>query len=115
MEMVLLIGAQASLNACLEASQRFVIDNTNPTKQVRKKYLDGAIDHRFTAVGFYFQSSVADCVLRNQGRAGGKQVPGKAIVSTIRKLELPSYEEGFDQLHFVRIVENAFVVEDWKL
>ena len=44
-----------------------------------------------------------------------EKIPDHAIAATVRKLELPSFNEGFDALRFVRIADGNFVVEDWKL
>ena len=38
-------------------------------------------------------------------------VPNKAIACTSNKLELPEYEEGFDELYFVSIDGEGFRVE----
>ncbi len=43
------------LNACLEAKQRFVVDNTNPTVADRKKYITLAKASGFKIIGYYFQ------------------------------------------------------------
>ena len=106
------------LSACFRASQSFVVDNTNPRMSDRRKYFQLASrssDNQLRATGFYFQSSIETCIGRNRGRAVARKIPDHAIAATVRKIEMPSLEEGFDQLHFVRIVEGEFIVEDWKL
>lgn len=106
------------LNACFEASQSFVVDNTNPCVADRGKYFELASRSRekqLRMTGFYFQSSIESCISRNRGRAVTQKIPEHAIAATVRKLELPSFKEGYDRLHFVRIVDGEFVVEDWKL
>jgi len=103
------------VNACLEASQNFVIDNTNPTTEERARYFRFAASFRDVVVrGFYFQSGIRDCIGRNRGRAVHSIVPDQAIVATVQKLELPQFEEGFDQLHFVSLAEAGFIVEGWN-
>jgi len=102
------------IKASFEARQRFVVDNTNPNRQDRLRYFTLAKSFRFRAIGYYFQSSIQDCIDRNKGRAVAARVPERAIVSTIQKLEVPRLNEGFDELHFVRIVDDGFVVEDWR-
>lgn len=57
---------------------------------------------------------IVDCVERNRKRTGKACVPEKAIVYTSNRLELPSYQEGFDRLYFVRIEQNEFIVEEWR-
>ncbi|TWU49281.1 bifunctional polynucleotide phosphatase/kinase family protein [Rubripirellula reticaptiva] len=97
---------------CLETQQKFVIDNTNPTCDERVKYIGKSRDSGFQVIGYYFRSKVDDCLRRNEGRAD--RVPEVAILSTAKKLELPRLEEGFDELWYVRIEDNGFVVEEWK-
>ena len=42
-------------------------------------------------------------------------IPEKGIISAYRKLELPSFDEGFDQLFYVEIAEGGqFIVIEWS-
>ncbi|MEO8494124.1 MAG: AAA family ATPase [Planctomycetota bacterium] len=100
------------LAACLNTEQRFVIDNTNPTREERAKYVTLAKEARFRVVGYYFCSKVAECLQRNDGRA--EAVPEVAILSTAKKLEIPAFDEGFDELWYVRLTDAGFVVEEWN-
>ncbi len=97
---------------CLETQQPFVIDNTNPTREERAKYIDAAKSAKYSVVGFYFRSKAEECLTRNQQRTD--QVPDVGILSTAKKLELPTLEEGFDTLKYVRLTEAGFVVEEWN-
>jgi predicted kinase len=105
---------QRILEVCLDTNQRFVIDNTNPTRAERIRYLNPAKAARFKMVGYYFQSTIEDCLRRNSERSEDSRVPVVAIVSTVKKLELPSLDEGFDQLFSVRLEDGRFVVEEFK-
>ena len=100
------------LASCLNTEQRFVIDNTNPTREERAKYICTAKEARFRVIGYYFCSKVEECLRRNDGRA--EAVPEVAILSTAKKMELPALDEGFDELWYVRIGNSGFVVEEWK-
>ena len=103
------------LEACIETSQPFVVDNTNPTRTDRAVYIQAAKEARFRIVGYYFQSSVEDCKRRNEQRPDDRQVPLRGILGTAGRMELPSLIEGFDELHYVRIDEaGCFVVEEWQ-
>ena len=102
------------LDACLRTEQRFVIDNTNPTREERQKYISAAKANRYEMIGFYFQSKVADCLRRNSERSESCRVPDVAILSTAKKLELPTLDEGFDRLFYVRMEDQRFVVEEWQ-
>jgi predicted kinase len=97
---------------CLETQQPFVIDNTNPTREERAKYIDAAKSAKYSVVGYYFRSQADECLARNQRRTD--RVPDVGLLSTAKKLELPTLEEGFDTLKYVRLTEAGFVVEEWN-
>ena len=102
------------LEFCFETRMRFVVDNTNPTRRERARYVAPAREAGFRVIGYGFRSAVEDCVRRNEGRAAGHRVPLVGVLATHAKLEVPSFEEGFDELRYVRIgEEGGFVVEEW--
>ena len=101
------------LQECMEQGTSFVIDNTNPTREDREKYICKAKAAGYMVLGYYFQSSVSECIARNEQREGKAKVPNRAVAATHRKLELPKYDEGFDRLFYVHIKDDGFVVEDW--
>ncbi|WP_323847078.1 ATP-binding protein [Microbulbifer magnicolonia] len=100
-------------DACLESKQPVVIDNTNPTRKDRQKYVAGFKNHRFEVVGYYFAASLEDCLESNSRRQGRDRVPEAGIRATCRKLELPALAEGFDQLYRVTLKEGRYRVEAW--
>lgn len=101
--------------ACLEAKQPVVIDNTNPTKLERQRYILPAKNHRFKITGYFFESNVEECKRRNNLRQGKSQVPLVGILATAKKLELPTYQEDFNSLYCVKITDgNLFVVKKWQ-
>jgi len=102
------------LAACLEARQPFVIDNTNLTRQARAGYISQAKAAGFSLTGYYFKSALQAALERNRRRSGKSLIPEKGIISARRKLELPAFDEGFDQLFYVKIAEDGqFIVEVW--
>jgi predicted kinase len=102
-------------NACLEAKQPLVIDNTNPAIADRSLYIEPAKAKRFTIVGYYFQSNLKQCQQRNTQRDGKQKIPLIGILATHKKLELPSYREGFERLYYVKIApNNLFIVKKWQ-
>jgi predicted kinase len=102
------------IRACLEAGQRFVIDNTNTTIVARAKYITAARQAHFQVVGYYFQSSLSEALKRNRQRTGKERIPEAGIRAAHSRLEIPTITEGFDKLCYVRIDdENRFVIEDW--
>ncbi|MEO1528334.1 MAG: AAA family ATPase [Planctomycetota bacterium] len=100
------------LDFCFETSQRFVIDNTNPTRSERAVYISRSVTAGFRVLGYYFESRVDACLQRNSNRID--RVPETAIYGTAKKLEIPNFEEGFDELWYVRTGETGFDIEEWK-
>jgi len=102
------------VEACLRAKQPFVVDNTNPTLDDRKRYIDLAKAAGSRIVGYYFQSKVDECKKRNQERPRRKAVPLPGLLATYSRLELPKLAEGFDALCYVSIgPDGAFVIQEW--
>ncbi|MDP4178907.1 MAG: ATP-binding protein [Bacillota bacterium] len=103
------------IDACIKANQSFVIDNTNPSVEERKKYITISKKSGFDVIGYYFQSNINDAITRNETRTGKEFVPVKGIACTYNKLVVPNYSEGFDKLYYVSIDnDNNFLVEEWK-
>ena len=100
---------------CLEAGQPFVVDNTNPSRSDREAYIVPAKQAGYRIVGYYFQSRVEECHRRNSQRSGTEQIPLLGLLGTAKRLARPRLDEGFDELHYVRI-DNAgeFIVEEWR-
>lgn len=102
------------LHLCLKTKQPFVVDNTNPERSVREKYIRLAKEHGFEVKGYYFQSKIADALKRNGERSGSARIPDIGVLSAYNRLELPAYDEGFDRLYFVEIDEDLFTINNWK-
>lgn len=105
---------QKLLEFCLETQQAFVSDNTNVTVEDRKKYIQPSKEKGFTVIGFYFQSKISDSIERNNTREGKENIPERGILGTYKKLEIPTYSEGFDTLYYVEIHNNTFVIKEWE-
>jgi len=104
---------QLLVQACLEAKQPFVVDNTNPTREDRHRYIEPAKAKGFRVTGYFFQSEIEACGERNQSRPEKQVVPMAGVLKTYRKLEEPSLDEGFERLYFVKIdADGRFVVEE---
>ena len=103
------------VDACIQAKQPFVVDNTNPTAEERKKYIIPSKEAGFRVIGYYFKSSIEECIERNRLRSGKEKVPDIGLRRTHTKLQLPTYDEGFDELYYVHISETKeYVVEEWN-
>lgn len=102
------------LEACLEAKQKFVVDNTNLTREEREKYIAQAKSCGFKITGYYFQTNLEKALERNNRREGKAKIPEKGLFAALKRLQIPIFEEGFDELFRVRISdENRFVVEEF--
>lgn len=102
------------LGACITAKQPFVVDNTNPSRADRARFIGVAKTAGFRVVGYYFESRVSDALVRNNTRSEPARVPEVGIKGTSARLEVPSLSEGFDELWYVRIGPEGFVVEKWR-
>ncbi len=91
----------------LQAGRSVVIDNTNPTKEDREPLISLGHRHNATVIGYYFDASVSECVVRNRERVGKARVPDKVIYITSKRMMLPSLEEGFDRLCRVHTKEGG--------
>ena len=101
--------------ACLDAKQPLVIDNTNVCAVERASYIADARAAGFKVTGYYFRSAPGEALERNEQRSGKQRIPARGVLGTLKRLELPRREEGFDDLYYVRIRgAGGFEVEDWK-
>lgn len=103
------------IKTCLTLHQKIVIDNTNPTQNDRKRYIDWAKSAKYKVIGYYFQSKIQDSIARNNQRIGKEKITEKGIVGTFNRLELPDLSEGFDELYFVSLLpEKGFNIQKWE-
>ena len=90
------------IEKCLSEGCSYAVDNTNPTRADRERYIIPAKEAGYRIVGYYIDADVSDCLGRNSLREGKARVPDVAIYATAKKLEIPSYDEGFDELYTVK-------------
>jgi predicted kinase len=102
------------LGACLAAKQSFVLDNTNPLSNQRAEVIQSARAAGFRAVACYFRCGLREALWRNRRRPPGSAIPVPGVIATFKKLQPPSWSEGFDEIRVVSIDEgNEFAVEQW--
>ena len=102
------------LEDCFEKGLRFAVDNTNPTKLDRQRYIPRAKEEGYKIVGYFLESKIQPCVQRNGLREGKACVPERAIYATANKFERPSYSEGFNELYYVKNDGVTFTVTKWQ-
>jgi predicted kinase len=100
------------LHTCFVAHQPFVVDNTNTTIAQRQKYIEKAKAYKFKVVCYYFNSEVEEAIARNRNRLNKEHVPVAGIRGTYKRLQIPTYKEGFDEIFNVGIVGNTFKLKE---
>lgn len=113
---------QRLLETCLETAMPFVVDNTNPGRVDRERYLRPARERGYRTIGYYFPARVEECQRRNLERPPAQQVPLRGLLGTAARLERPSLAEGFNELFCARIAagiesdacRTAFQIEEWR-
>lgn len=83
------------IEACISNSQKFVIDNTNPTIEDRQKYIQRLKETNYKVIGYYFESKIKDCLERNNQRSEKEIIPEKVILGTYNKLIISNFKLFF--------------------
>jgi hypothetical protein len=100
------------LGGCIEARQPFVLDNTNVTAAERSRYVAPVKAAGFEVVGYFFEPDLPGSLRRNEERAAEERIPRAGLFGTLKRLERPSHDEGFDALFRVRVLApSGFDVE----
>lgn len=103
------------LKACLDAKQPFVVDNTNVQATERARYIVPARAAGFRVVGYFFEPEPNASYARNALRTGRDRIPPAGLFGTLKRLERPRLEEGFDELFRVLIpAPGQFEVKKWR-
>ncbi|HEX5621211.1 MAG TPA: AAA family ATPase [Solirubrobacteraceae bacterium] len=85
-------GREAELvRTCLDERRPFVVDNTNPTPADRRRYTEPAREAGFKVIGYLVEANAGEAF----ARAG---IPPGRVAATVRALQRPTLEEGFDEL-----------------
>ena len=98
---------QELIDAGLAAGRSIVVDNTNPRASDRALIIASARRHGAQVAGYFFSTDARDALRRNRVREGRARVPDVAIFATRKRLEAPTYDEGFDDLYIVTVNENT--------
>ena len=105
---------QLLVDDCIRQGKSFAVDNTNPMKADRERYILPAKAAGYKIVGYFMESKLKACIERNNLRTGKENIPITAIASTSNKLQMPSYDEGFDELYFVKNDGKTLTVLEWR-
>lgn len=99
---------------CIRQSKGFAVDNTNPTRAGRQRYIPLAQNAGYRIAGYFMESKIKDCVERDNKRTGKERLPAKAFAATSNKLQPPLYDEGFDGTHFVENDGRTMAIENGR-
>ncbi len=91
----------------LTQRQPVVVDNVNASVAERAHLVALGRAHGVRIIGYHFDSGVRECLERNASRGGRQRVPDVAIYVAAKRLEVPTYAEGFDNLYRVRLVGQS--------
>ena len=98
---------QTLIEVGLAAGRSIVVDNTNPRASERALIIASARRHGAQVAGYFFPTDARDALRRNRVREGRARVPDVAIFATRKRLEAPTFDEGFDDLYIVTVNENT--------
>lgn len=93
--------------AALASKTKMVIDNTNPDRMSRARYIQRALDASFEVHSYYFETELSSSLERNRHRVGKANIPEVGVRATYKKLEIPKLDEGFDAIFKVKIIGNG--------
>jgi predicted kinase len=99
------------IDACLQARQPYVVENTNLTREERARYIPSAKRTGFRVIGYAFRVELDEALVRNALRDTRRRVPEKAVRAAFRRWQPPSWEEGFDALFDVWSSGGEFQVQ----
>ena len=105
---------QLLIQKCIKDGNSFAVDNTNPTKAGRQRYIPLAKEAGYRIIGYFMESKLQPCMERNNQRVGKAKIPAAAIAATSNKLQIPGYDEGFDELYFVKNDGSTMLIEKWR-
>ena len=78
------------ISECIRNGKSFAVDNTNPTRADRQRYIPLAQYAGYKIVGYFMESKLQACIERNNRRTGAEKLPAAAIAATSNKLQMPS-------------------------
>lgn len=99
----------------LQNGRSIVVDNTNTARSERASLIEQGRAAGARVTGYYLASPLSGCMERNGRREGKARVPNIALFATAKRLEPPTYNEGYDELFYVSLTEGGtFAVSPWR-
>ncbi|MFV8749841.1 AAA family ATPase [Nannocystaceae bacterium ST9] len=97
---------QVLFQTCLDLQQPVVIDNTNPSVEVRARFLGPALARDVPVVAYWIVAPLVDALERNAGREGDARIPDHVLRRVHRELVAPSLAEGFERIVEVHVEQG---------
>ena len=82
------------LARALDEGRSVVVDNTNPTPEVRTPLIAAAVARGAQVIGYSVEVTPGEALPRNRMREGKARVPDVAIHSTAKRLQPPADRRG---------------------
>jgi predicted kinase len=102
---------RALVRECLKAGRPFVVDNTNVLASERAIYIAAAKAAGFHVTAYHLRVPLRAAIARNNRRPPGEIIPVPALIATLKRLQPPTLDEGFDQIYIVELAaDNRFLV-----
>ncbi|VXB84421.1 conserved hypothetical protein [Flavobacterium sp. 9AF] len=98
---------------CFVTQSKFVIDNTNTTKEERAKYISLLKEKKYKIFAYYFDCSLEQALERNKMRK--ENIPDIGVKAKYKLLEMPNFSEGFDAIYKVTLVNNEFKIVAYEI
>ena len=71
-----------AIEQCIQQGRNYAVDNTNPTREDRQRYISAAKNAGYRIVGYFMESKLQSCIQRNNTLSGSARIPAKAIAAT---------------------------------
>lgn len=98
--------------AGLASKTKMVIDKTNPTALERAEFISAAKAAKFEVVAYYFDCDFKDALARNNARTGKAKIPVLGLKNTAKRMQRPSFDEGFDKIFTVTVAVPRFTITE---
>ena len=102
---------RALVRECLKAGRPFVVDNTNVLASERAVYIAAVKAAGFRVTAYHLRVPLRAAIARNNRRSPGEIIPVPALIATLKRLQPPTLDEGFDQIYIVELAtDNQLLV-----
>lgn len=98
---------QGMLDDAFRAGKSVILDNTNVSREIRADAIQRAKKWGARVFLYFLDVPIDTCIERNGGRIGKACVPVHVIHNFQKRLEKPSYDEGFDEINIIEPLSGS--------